>query len=390
MKVKQQPDDFQVEEVTDVRAGTDGPFAFYRLEKRGWTTPDALEAVRRRWHLNPRRLSFAGLKDRHAATVQYLTIDHGAQRGLTQQGLTLIYLGQVPAPYTSADLRANRFRVTVRDLSPAASARARQALDEVRTEGVPNYFDDQRFGSLGPGEESVARFLILGRYEDALRLALTAPYEHDRAPAMREKAILRSCWGDWALCKERLPGGHTRDLMTYLARRPSAFRGALERLRPELSGLYLSAFQSDVWNRVLARWLERRCRPDQLLRVRLRPGTVPMHRGLEEAQLRELADLRLPLPEARTRLDATDPRWPLIQEVLAEEDLGWEQLKLKGLRRPFFTRGERPALCLPAGLAYQAGPDERHPQREQLEMTFELPRGSYATLLIKRATASFP
>ena len=48
MKVKQQPEDFQVEERTDMAPG-EGPFALYRLEKRGWTTPDALQVVRRRW-----------------------------------------------------------------------------------------------------------------------------------------------------------------------------------------------------------------------------------------------------------------------------------------------------------------------------------------------------
>ena len=41
MKLKQDPDDFQVEELTDVRPGPEGPFAFYRLDKRGWSTPDA-------------------------------------------------------------------------------------------------------------------------------------------------------------------------------------------------------------------------------------------------------------------------------------------------------------------------------------------------------------
>src|SRR2546425_8917597 len=34
---------------------------------------------------------------------------------------------------------------------------------------------------------------------------------------------------------------------------PTDFKGALERLRPELRGLYLSAYQSYLWNRMLAR-----------------------------------------------------------------------------------------------------------------------------------------
>ena len=42
MKLKQQPDDFFVEELTDVQPGEAGEFALYRLDKRGWTTPDAV------------------------------------------------------------------------------------------------------------------------------------------------------------------------------------------------------------------------------------------------------------------------------------------------------------------------------------------------------------
>ena len=48
MKLKRLPEDFQVEELTDVAPTEDGPYAFYRLEKEGWTSPDALDTVRRR------------------------------------------------------------------------------------------------------------------------------------------------------------------------------------------------------------------------------------------------------------------------------------------------------------------------------------------------------
>src|SRR5437773_7113350 len=105
MKLKQTPEDFQVEELTDVVPTGEGPFALYRMEKRGWATPDALAAVRRRWKIQPNRLSYGGLKDRHALTVQYLTIFRGPSRKLTHHDIHLEYLGQVPVAYTSQDIR---------------------------------------------------------------------------------------------------------------------------------------------------------------------------------------------------------------------------------------------------------------------------------------------
>src|SRR5437773_40658 len=91
MKLKQQPEDFQVEELTDVVPAGRGSFALYRMEKRGWSTPDAFAAVRRRWRIEPRRLSYGGLKDRHALTVQFFTILHGPERRLNQQGVAVEY-----------------------------------------------------------------------------------------------------------------------------------------------------------------------------------------------------------------------------------------------------------------------------------------------------------
>jgi tRNA pseudouridine13 synthase len=388
MKLKQQPEDFQVEELTDIVPVGEGPYALYRLRKRGWATPDAVGAIRRRWDLALRSVSYGGLKDRHAQTIQYLTILRGPQRGLTHHGVVLEYLGQVLAPYTSKDIRANRFRITLRALEPAVLPAVEQAVDEVRADGVANYFDDQRFGSVGPQREFVARALVLGHFEEALRLALAAPYAHDRAAAKQEKAILRTHWGDWAALKERLPRGHARSLADYLAHHPDDYRGAVARLRPELRGLYLSAYQSYLWNQMLARWLEEHCRPEQILRVRLRLGEVPLYRRLDPTQQAELAGLTLPLPTARLKLEPQDRRAPLVQHVLAGEGLELRQLKVKGLREVFFSKGERLAVCQAARLTAAAASDDRHPGRHRLVLSFELPRGCYATMVIKRIMAA--
>jgi tRNA pseudouridine13 synthase len=382
MKLKEVPEDFQVEERTGVRPGA-GPFALYRLEKMGWTTPDALAVVRRRWHLEPARLSCGGLKDRHAATVQYLTIFHGPRRHLRQPGLALCYLGQVPAAYTSKDICANRFRLTLRDLAAADRPAAEAALARGAAQGVPNYFDDQRFGSAAGGE-FVGRLLVRGQFEEALRLALAAPYEHDRSAQKEEKRLLAEHWGDWQRLAGVLPPARAAGRpIEHLRLNPGDFRGAFLRLPAELRTLYLSAYQSHLWNRILARWLERHCRPEQLRPVRLRLGAVPFHGDLAPAQLEELARLQVPLPSARWRPAEADPLGVLAGEVLAEEGLALSELRVKGVRELFFSRGERAALCRPAELGWEFAADERHPGRVRLTLHFELPRGSYATLLAK-------
>jgi tRNA pseudouridine13 synthase len=379
MKLKQHPDDFQVEEVTSVRPGTEGAFALYRLRKRGWSTPDALAVVRRRWGLAPRRLSYGGLKDRHAATAQFFTVFHGPRRNLRQEGLDVAYLGQVPGPFTSAHIDANRFRLTLRDVDPAGQEAIGEELARIARDGLPNYYDDQRFGSVGPDGTFIARLLIAGDFEAALRLALTGPYEYDRAAQKQEKALLRQRWGDWPWLRGHLSRGQARTVAGHLSARPEDYKGAFLRLPTDLRALYLAAYQSHLWNQVLAGWLRAHCPPERLRTLPHRLGPLPLHTALPEG----LASLSLPLPSARHRPSPGDPAGPFLDAVLAAEGLALRDLRVKGVRELFFSRGERAALCFPRALAHAFADDDRHPGRSALSVSFALPRGSYATLLAK-------
>lgn len=387
MKIKQEPEDFRVEEVTDATPGHAGEFAFYRLEKRGWTTPDAIQAVCRRWQIDRRRVGYGGLKDRHAATAQYFTIFRGPQRNLTHERINVTYLGQRPEPFTAADIRANRFTITIRSLSEEDLRRAEAALAEVKQTGLPNYFDDQRFGSVGEGREFVAREMVHGRFERALWLALAAPYEFDRADAKREKQLLRDRWGDWPGLKAALPKGHARSLVDYLAAHPTDFKGAVARLRPELQGLYLSAYQSFLWNRMLAVWLMRNLGKENLVSVGLKLDPVPVPVRVPEVNRTTWEGLTLPLPSARLKPAANAPWAGIVDEVLGEERLTLPELRVKGLDKPFFSKGDRAGCVRPEGLEHLGEIDDRHRGRKKLVLKFELPRGSYATMLVKRVTA---
>lgn len=386
MKLKQRPDDFRVEELTSVTPGQSGAFSFYRLEKRGWTTPDALSAIRRRWKIDHRRLSYGGLKDRHAHTIQYFTIHNGPEQDLEHGTFNVTYLGRAALAYASEHIRANSFTITMRSLTSTAVVRAESALPEISDVGVANYFDDQRFGSVGRGNAFVAREMVLGNFEQALRLSLAAPYEHDRAEAKREKAILNEHWGDWPTCKANLPRSHSRSIADYLVHHPTDFRGACERLRPELQGLYLSAWQSHLWNRMLDSWLRAHLLADQIITIRLKTAEVAMPRTMPE-DLRSVWDsLSLPLPSARLKLNPNAPWAGVVQAVMADEGIPLEQMRIKGLQKPFFSKGNRPGKIEVKNLSWFSADDELNPGRKRLALCFELPRGAYATMVVKRLT----
>ena len=386
MKLKRQPEDFQVEELP-IRVGGDrGRFAFYRLTKRGLGTLEAIEAICRRWNLAGRRVSYGGLKDRHALTVQYLTILDGPPHGLHEKSFDLEPEGRLDHPYGPADFRGNRFAVVLRDLAPEALARAERALGELPRDGLPNYFDDQRFGSVGFDGGFIAQAWLTGDPERALKLAIAEATPMDRPETKAEKAILRECWGRWPEAKARLERSHARSLVTYLADHPTDFRGAFARVRRELRSLYFSAFQSHLWNLLLARSIERLTRPEQRATLEFKVATLPIQRGLDPDQAKALAELRIPLPSARTSLAADDPLNDVARLVLETFGLTWTDLRVRHLKDVFFSKGLRPALFHAANLSHETGHDELQPGRRKLRLGFELPKGAYATLVVKRLT----
>lgn len=381
MKLKRTPEDFQVEELADVAIG-DGPFALYRLTKRSLGTPEAMELVQRRWKLQRRQLSYGGLKDRHALTHQFVTIHRGPARDMQQDQLRLEYLGRCPRPFTAADIRANRFRIIVRDLSDAEMTQALQSVATVERDGLPNYFDDQRFGSLGESGEFLAAAWCRGDYERALWLALAEPNPHDRASEREQKRILRDLWGQWAECKASLERSHRRSIITFLADRPGDFRGALARIRVDLRGLYLSAFQSAVWNRLLSQVVREVVTTSRTWEVNLDSGPARFFNALHDDERLRLAHLKIPLPAARARHEMGDFT-ETAERVLADFGMTLQSMRVKYPRDSFFSKGLRTAIYHPANVDAQSAPDDLYPGRQALCLAFDLPRGSYATILVK-------
>ena len=76
----------------------------------------------------------------------------------------------------------------------------------------------------------------------------------------------------------------------------------------------------------------------------------------------------------------------LLDAVLLEEKIELRELRVKYPRDSFFSKGQRRVLVRPVGLVCSVEDDELHDRRRKLILSFDLPRGSYATILVKRLT----
>ena len=387
MKLKSLPEDFEVEELSDFPMDG-GPFAVYLLTKRSLGTPEAITAISSRWNFPRRVIGYGGLKDKHAITRQWVTIQRGPRRDFREESLSLTYQGQANRPFGPQDIVANRFHIVLRNLTEEAVRQILSVRESLATFGIPNYYDDQRFGSLGESGEFIGRPWCLGNYERALWLAIAEPNSHDRPNDRDEKEIIRRLWGDWVACKNSLRKSSSRSIITYLVDHPERFREAFALQRQDMRSLWLAAYQSDLWNRCLAAKLNESIDVSRLFSVQLATAKVPFITELNDEETQYLSELNLPLPSARLHLEA-GPILDLYEKVLGEQGLSLRELRVKYPRDSFFSKGERQAIIKPGNLKMtRTGEDDLNVGRHRMALEFVLPRGSYATILIKRLTLS--
>lgn len=386
MKVKQRPEDFIVSEIGAFKPGRAGKYAVYQLAKSGIGTIEALNAITRAWDIKRQAISAGGLKDRHAKTEQLISIYQGPKLDLKQNLFELKYLGQADQPISPASFTANRFTICLRDLSKPEVVKVKERLDEVARYGLANYFDEQRFGSVRGGGEFIAKQLIRRDYEGALKTALTATSAEDPKEVRDIRQTILTHWGNWPECFKHLPRSSERSIINYLRDHPANFRQAFELLDPNLAILYLHAYQSYIWNKALARLLTNHINKEHLIRLPYMLGEFVFHQSLPDDALK---NLEIPFVHHKA-VWPNDEIAGIFAELLKPEGVEQSEFCIRGMVKTYFRKGNRRAIIFPQGLSVKpAEPDELNRDKQKLAMEFALPRGAYATIVIKRVSYDF-
>lgn len=317
-----EPEDFVVEEIPAYLPSGEGDHYYVKLKKRSATTRDAALALSRAAKVQERDIGYAGMKDKHGVTTQWLSVPVSsvpAQHYELPPEFTVLEISRHTNKLRTGHLRGNCFRIGLVGARDGSEERARAVLGRLSERGHVNHFGTQRFG------------------RDGRNLADGV---------------------NWLSGRQRLPRGRERFL----------------------SKLYASAVQSEVFNRYATRRVAHGL--DHLIEgevVRLAgAGASFVVENLERETPRFLAkDLCLtgPMPGPKIRA-AAGAAAALEAEVLGELGLEGPALHELGRHAPG-TR--RDLLVRPEGVEVSAIGD-------RLWVGFELPSGSYATMVVRELT----
>lgn len=310
------PEDFFVEEILSFEPSGEGEHVLLFIEKREHNTDEVARHLGRQLGLKSRDVDYAGMKDRRAVTRQWFNLTMPG-KPLPEaidlpEGVRLLEITRHSRKLKKGGLKANRFVLRIRDLQ-GDKTDVESRLQKISTQGVPNYFGEQRFG--------------------------------------RERNNLLQA--DKLFHKQLRPKRHQQ-------------------------GLYLSAARSWLFNLVLA----------ERIRQHNWNQALPGDAFIFDDSLQYFVEETI-TNETRTRLQQFDihpsgPLWGRGQDFLCAEALLLEEQVLapyedwcEALECTGLKQQRRSLRLVPQGLEYEWLADD------VLELRFKLPRGSYATSVMR-------
>jgi len=388
--IKTRPEDFFVEELPLYEPSGSGTHVYAQIEKRGLGTREALDRIAKALNIMRRDIGTAGLKDAHAVARQWISIEHVPPERLEQiswPDVRVLKTSRHTNKLKPGHLRGNRFVVRLRQLAlppEEALATAEKVLAILTTRGVPNYFGPQRFGN-HQNNHLLGRALARNDAEEFMDQFLGRPNaEVDSATVAKARSLYEE--GRYEEALQNWPhqfSDHRRALRAIIAGKGKKKRG-LFTVDKHLQGLFISAYQSDLFNRVLA------ARMPDIDKVLLGDMAYKHDNGacfrVEEPEVEqprcdrfEISPTGPLLGQRTTRL--TGPAGEIENPILEAESLG--ESESGHMKRLGARGGRRPLRFQPRDAGLRSSFDDLGPY---LELRFELDAGCYATTLISEIT----
>ena len=149
---QQSKEDFFVEELPIINATKKGEYFLLKIKKRDMSTWKLISVLKSAIGASDRDIGYAGLKDKNATTIQYITIPKKFEKGLKNlktDRIEILEKSLTNSALKPGKLKGNRFVINLRKTNTKDAKRLIETAKIMSNRGIPNFFGYQRFGEDG-------------------------------------------------------------------------------------------------------------------------------------------------------------------------------------------------------------------------------------------------
>jgi tRNA pseudouridine13 synthase len=375
-------------------------FIRFDAQKMGLTTIDVATIIAAELGLPQHLVTYAGLKDKRAISIQQMSVPFKSAERLVNAELSRIQISNlksVRTPVQIGELWGNRFTICLSNIDGECD-QAMEAVRALTKQPLLNYFGVQRFGVTRPFTHLVGRALVKDDFEEAARLMLsvTTEYESKELTEARHKLVDEFTPDEDILAAFPEDLRYERALLKFLMKHPGEFERAISRMPSRILTIFVHAYQSYLFNRLVSQRAESSLPLDLPVPGDFLIKLDEAHSGRdswlfvteknfeERSKLVETGEygLSIPLPGYSTK---TPPsiQTDMLRNLMSEEDVRFQDFR-KPKRKAIDSAGGFHLLSI--DLSDVIGECEE----DHLVLRFQLRKGSYATVVMREIMKNDP
>jgi tRNA pseudouridine13 synthase len=401
-KLRTNPEDFIVNEIFLYPKKVDnGCFTIAEISSKNWETHRLVRELSKRLKISQKRICFAGTKDKRAYSNQLMSFNNVSEDELSSVKIKDVTLGGVyrsDKPIRLGSLLGNKFEITVRNIQKTIRS---EQIDMIascleRYGGFPNFYGVQRFGVIRPITHIVGRHIINGDFESAVIDYIANPIKGEDEETYRLRENLH-CSRDFSKALQLYPDvlNFEKAMLNRLVVAPDDFVGALRELPKNLLLMFVNAYQSFLFNKMLSVRIQKNIPLNEAV---IGDIVTPLRRNATDDQY---------ITTTKGNIEKVNKQIKKNKAVVTGLLLGYDSVFSKGemgeieqavIERekidyrdfiipkiPFLSsRGTRRAvLGVLNRIDWKLHKDTLHSDKQALTLKFELQKGCYATSLLR-------
>jgi tRNA pseudouridine13 synthase len=330
--IKEKPDDFIVKEITNKTFNkVNGKYLIYKLKKISRNTEDCIQFLSRSLRIPRKYCGFAGTKDKNAITEQFISIYNiknlksRVENLKGAENFSLEFIGYLDSPLSLGDLQGNKFEIIIKN------------IDEKTERNIPyfivNYFDEQRFSKLN---KEIGKTIIKKKFKSTVEL-LTKQNQLN-------KEITETYKQDYIKIIRTIP--------------------------KKILKLFVHSYQSYLFNEICKGIIKKEGYPYK---------KIDYSQGELFFLVKEPTNCKVPLLGFGSEITQNQS---IVDELLKKEEINLRDFIIKQIPELSSFGTERDFIV-------KVNNFESERQENSIKISFDLGKGSYATIVIKKVMAKY-